>query len=258
MNRLINRRYANDLPKFKVMNGITKYVFYFVISFVCKSTLLAQTDFRFGLKIHPNLSFSQANESNMLSDKIFSVRKGLLGFNLGLSPSFQKGHWIFEFSSNLNSNQTGVKFKTESNQAFVDLRTISFTNEINIGYRVFSSDKPYYELFIMPNFSHSFVAVQQLRTKGEFNQYANFQAVFPDIDATWESWNLGFGLKVRTQLKNLRRWDYGLSYRYSITKYPKIGMSFIGENQGFVKIIEPNLHTVNIDFIFYFGKKSRT
>lgn len=191
----------------------------------------------------------------MLRDKNFSTRNGLIGFNLGLNPSFQKDNWIFEFSSNLNSNRTGVKFKSESNNAFVDVRTVSFTNEINIGYRIFSSNEPYYEFFLLPNFSHSFVAVQRLRTKGEFHQYANFHPVFPDIDETWKSWSVGFGFKMRTQLKNWRRLDYGLSYRYSTTKYPEIGMKFTSENQEFTEIIRPNIHTLNIDFIYYFGKK---
>lgn len=253
--KIIKKYISKSILKINGRKHVSKYAFICVLAFFCHCNLFSQTDFRFGLKIHPNLSFSQSNQSNMLRDKNFSTRNGLLGFNLGLNPSFQIDNWIFEFSSNLNSNRTGVKFKSESNSAFVDLQTVSFTNEINIGYRIFSSDEPYFEFFLMPNFSHSFVAVQRLRTKGEFHQYDNFQAIFPDINKTWQTWNLGLGFKVRTQLKNLRRLDYGLSYRYSTTKYPEIGMRFTDGNKEIVKIIKPNVYTLNIDFIYYFGKK---
>lgn len=159
-------------------------------------------------------------------------------------------------SSGLNSNRTGLLFKEADNSAQLDLRSVSFTNEISVGFRIFSAIDPYFECFIMPNFSYSLIAIQKLGGKSDFKEVISYQEIYPNLNTTWESIAVGLGLKIRTQLKNRMRFDYGLSYRYSFTNYPTLGMRILVPRNEFSANVKPNIHLLSIDFIYYFRKRA--
>lgn len=220
-------------------------------------SLYAQKDIRFGLKIHPNLSFSSLDKSADFDKSSFSLRNGLIGFNLGLNTSFQKDKWILEISNGLNYNKTGIKFRKDFDEMQVSVGAISITNELNIGYRVFNSNAPYYEVFLTTSLSHSFSAVQWLNHRGSFDQFTVFQVSLPEFTTKWQSVNAGFGMKVRTQLKNLRRLDYGVSYRFSFAKFPEMGLAIASEGNEYQSIARPYIQTLNVDFIYYFRARKK-
>ena len=158
-------------------------------------------------------------------------------------------------TNGLNYNKTGIKFKRKFGEMQVNVGAISITNELNIGYRVFSSSTPYYEIFLMHSLSHSFSAVQSLNHRGAFDQFTEFHVSLPDFTTRWQSANVGVGMKIRTQLKNIRRLDYGLSYRFAFTKFPEIGLAVTSDGMEYQSVARPYVQTLNFDFIYYFGKK---
>lgn len=248
---------ANNFFRNKTLKRFSTYAFIGILSFFCHSNLYSQKDIRFGLRIHPNFSFSSLDKTADFDKANFSLRNGLLGFNLGLVTSFQNEKWIFEISNGLNYNRTGIKFKQSFGEMQADFAAISITNELNIGYRVFSSNTPFYEVFLTSSLSHSFSAAQWLHHRGAFNQFTEFQVSFPDFTTRWQSVNVGLGMKVRTQLKNLRRLDYGLSYRFGFTKFPEMGLAITSDGMEYKAIVRPYVQTLNVDFIYYFGPRKK-
>lgn len=62
-----------------------------IVFLLCaNSALQAQESIRFGIKIHPNLSFSSVSDKSTFDKEYFSTRSGLMGANLGLALSGQK------------------------------------------------------------------------------------------------------------------------------------------------------------------------
>ena len=100
--------------------------------------------------------------------------------------------------------------------------------------------------------------MQRINSKGVFPEVTKYEQIYPSINETWKNVDLGIGIKIRTRLKNGRRFDYGLSYRYGLTKHPQFGMSVTTENKTYQSLVQPNIHTLNIDFIYYFGKKKKS
>jgi hypothetical protein len=231
------------------------FVFFCLLKF---QTLFSQRDFRIGIKTHPNLSFSTVADKSTYDKDHFSLRNGAVGLNIGLTASFRKNKWLFECSDGLHSNKTGLNFKKNADYSRIKIRTISFTNGLTLGYRIYYSGKPYYEIFLTSNYSFSIVAIQKLSGESYFNNIEKYQAVFPDLNATWKSHNVGIGLKIRTQLKNLRRFDYGISYSYSMTNFSEIGMKIKIQDVTYESYVKPKLQTLNFDFIYYFGRKKPT
>lgn len=229
-----------------------------ILFFLSFSTVRAQNGFRFGLKIHPNISFSSINDKSQFDSKNFSLRNVLVGFNVGITTNYQKEKWLFEISSGLHTNATGVSFKKDQNISQLNFRTVSFSNEFSFGYQIFESNEPYYEIFLVPSISYNVVAMQRINSKGVFPEVTKYEQIYPSINETWKNVDLGIGIKIRTRLKNGRRFDYGLSYRYSLTKHPQFGMSVTMENKIYQSLARPNIHTLNIDFIYYFGKKRKS
>lgn len=236
--------------------NISKSVLLCALTFFCLSKINSQNEFRLGLKLHPNLSFSNLIDKSNFDDENFTARNGLLGFNFGIIANYQYEKWIFEISTGLKTNSTGIIFKNEQNSSQLNLRTISFYNEINIGHQIFKSNLPYYEIFLVPSISYNLVAMQRINSKGTFSQVSQYEQIYPSINETWNSMTLGIGLKIRTQLKNMRRFDYDLSYRYGFKKYPPFGMIVTIDNQIYQSLVRPNIQTLNIDFIYYFGKRN--
>lgn len=218
----------------------------------------AQQDFRIGFRIHPNLSFSSIMDKSNLDRNSFSVRNGLIGLNFGASANLKKNKWLFEFSTGINSNKTGLKFHKNSDYAQLDIRTLSFTNELNIGVRIFSSNKPYYEIFYTTSYSYSFIAIQKLSGNSQFENIINYEEIYPNLDLTWQSNNIGTGIKIRTQLKNGRKFDYGISYRIGFKNYPLIGMKIEHQTHMYQATVQPKTSTLNFDLIYYLGKKLKS
>lgn len=216
--------------------------------------LNAQQDLRVGFRIHPNLSFSSIIDKSTFDRNSFSVRNGLIGLNVGASVNLQKNKWLFEFSTGINSNKTGLEFHENSNFAQLNIRTLSFTNELNFGVRIFSSNKPFYEIFYTTSYSYSFIAIQKLSGNSQFENIISYEEIYPNLDLTWQSNNIGTGVKFRTQLKSGRKFDYGISYRIGFRSYPQIGMKIEHQTQVFQSTIQPKISTLNIDFIYYLGK----
>lgn len=234
--------------------SLTKYSLVFLLGFFSFSSVHSQNEFRFGLDIHPNVSFSNVNDKSNFDPKYFTSSNGFVGFNLGLATNYQKDKWIFEISSGLNSNKTGIKYKLEPYQAHLKLKTLSFTNEFSFGYQIFSSDQPFYEIFILPNISYSLTAILSENGGSNFQNSSEYQEIY--VNQSWRSVNIGIGIKIRTQLKkNQIKFDYGLSYSYSLTKYPEYGMIINSNGETFQALVRPNMQTLNIDFIYYFRKK---
>lgn len=235
--------------------SLTKFAIACILGFFYFSNVSSQSEFRFGLNIHPNFTFSNIHDKSNFDSKYFTNRNGLVGFNLGLTTNYQKDKWIFEISSGLNSNKTGIKFKREPYQSQLMLKTLSFTNEFSFGYQVYNSDQPYYEIFILPNVSYSLTEIQEEGGNSNFQNVSEYQEIY--VNQSWNSINIGIGIKIRTQLKNQIKFDYGLSYRYSLTKYPEFGMIIKTNGETFQALVTPNIQTLNIDFIYYFGKNKK-
>jgi hypothetical protein len=221
----------------------------------------SQKSLRLGIKLHPNMTFTSLPKKHDFDKTHFKKVNGSIGFNLDLASNYQLDHWIFEISSGINTNKTGLKFEMNvgnfNNKARLEVKTVSFSNEIGIGYRVYTSNSPYFELFVMPTVSYNFTGVQKLGGKGDFNSAALYQEIYPDINRNWQSFSVGIGLKTRTELKNHVRFDYGISYNYAFTKSPEIGMIILVNNKEYSSRFQPCIHTLNFDFIYYFGKRKK-
>ncbi len=215
----------------------------------------AQKDIRIGFKIHPNFSFSTVTDKSDFDENSFSIRNGLIGLNIGSSLNFQKNKWLFEISTGINSNRMGLNFIKNSDFSELNLRTLSFTNELNLGLRLFISKKPYYEFFYTVSYSYSFVGIQKLSGNSQFENVISYEEIYPSLDLTWQSNNIGTGIKIRTQLKNGRKFDYGISYRISSINNPQIGMKIHYQTKLIKTTVQPKVSTLNIDFIYYLGKK---
>lgn len=227
------------------------------VMLLCFYSVTAQKDIRIGVKIHPNLSFSTVFDKSNFDKTSFSVRNGLIGLNFGACANFQKNNWLFEYSTGINSNRTGLKFHNNSDKAQLNLRTLSFMNELNLGFRLFSSNKPYYEVFYTLSYSFSFIGIQKLSGNSQFENITSFEETYPNLDLTWKSNHIGTGVKIRTQLKNRRRFDYGISYKIGQKNYPLIGIKIETQTQLFQTAIQPKVSTLSIDFIYFFGKKNK-
>ncbi|MBP6091308.1 MAG: hypothetical protein KA521_08645 [Crocinitomicaceae bacterium] len=239
-------------------NRINPYTLIGILILFCCSKLNAQKDIRIGFKIHPNLSFSNVIDKSDFDENLFSIQNGLIGLNFGSSVNFQKNKWLFEISSGINSNRMGLKFNKNSDFAQLNVRTLSFTNELNFGLRLFISKKPYFEVFYMVSYSYSLVGIQKLSGNSKFENVISYEEIYPNLDLTWQSNNIGTGIKIRTQLKNGRKFDYGISYRIGSLKNPQIGMKIQYQTQTFHTTIQPKVSTLNIDFIYYLGKRLKS
>jgi hypothetical protein len=234
-----------------------RYALICVLVFYCFSKSNAQKDIRIGFKIHPNLSFSYVKDKSDFDENSFSIRNGLIGLNIGSSVNFQKNKWLFEISSEINSNRMGLNFIKNSDFSQLNLRTLSFTNELNLGLRLFISKKPYYEFFYTVSYSYSFVGIQKLSGNSQFENVISYEEIYPNLDLTWQSNNIGTGIKIRTQLKNGRKFDYGISYRIGSINNPQIGMKVQYQTQKLQTTIQPRVSTLNIDFIYYLGNRKQ-
>lgn len=230
-----------------------------LISLICFHSFVAfnQNGFKFGIKAHPNLSFSTiADKSNIASDN-FSSRNGILGLNLGICANYKLKNWLFEINSAFKTNTVSLKFKNETTYSKVSIRSLAFANDFNLGYRVYESSKPHYEIFALLNFGGSLVAIQGLNGSIRSVDALQYNFIVPDINTEWSTVNIGTGIRIRAQLKSLRTIDYGISYQYFIQKYPEIGMKISQGGQIYEGIAGQNVHSLNFDFIFYFGKRKK-
>lgn len=236
-------------------NRISQYALTCILAVLIFLPSNAQSIIRIGFKTHPNFSFSSIADKSNFDRNLFSVRNGLIGLNVGACVNFQRNEWLLEFATGINSNRTGLKFHNNLDIAQLSMRTLSFTNELNFGIRVFMSNKPYYEVFLTSSYSYSLVAIQKLSGNSQFENIINYEEIYPNLDLSWQSSNLGTGVRIRTQLKNGRKFDYGISFRVAVKKYPEIGMKIEYPTETFQTLVRPRLTALNIDFIYYFGKR---
>ncbi len=232
---------------------INRHVLLFMLVFLINHHSFSQKKIRFGIRTHPNFSFSTTTIKNSYDKNHFSIKNGLIGFNLSLCSNIQIKRFIIEFSSGINTNKTGLKFKNNQDYSILNIKTVSFINEINLGYRIHTSIKPYYNMFLTFNYSFSITAIQKLSGQSRFENISNYEETYPNINSVWKSHNLGLGLKIRTQINFKRKFDYGISYQYSFQDYPKIGMLIQYNTNSFETLIKPRIHTININFIYYFN-----
>ncbi len=214
----------------------------------------SQNKINFGLKIHPNFSFSFVDNHSNLDQKYFSLRQGLYGVNIGICSNLEIKKWLVELSLGLSTSKTGIHFKYYSDFAEINLRSVSVVNEINLGYKIYTSNNPIYDIYVTSSYSYNLIGVQGLSGGNRFVSFVGFEQEIPNIDLNWRSSTLGSGLKIRTQLKKGNKIDYGLSIHFALQKYPEIGFKIKYPTQTFSSSIQPFVSNLNIDFIYYFKK----
>lgn len=248
----------NSLNKFNNFKKNSKYALTCILAIVFSINCYSQQKLRFGLKIHPNITFSSITKESSFQKKYFKKKQALIGVNFGIAANYQYENRLFEFSSNLFTNKIGLKFHNFSSSDYSELTytTISFSNQISFGYRILKQDKPNLEVFILPNIQYNITSLFGLHGKGDFNNSQSnvslYEEQFPDINLNLKTLGIGIGFKMKTIILKTRKIDYGLSYVYLLEKYPSLGVNAVINNKVYNSVFIPRIHLLNIDFIYYF------
>ena len=221
----------------------------------------SQTKLNFGLKIHPNLTFAVNKDLSILKSKNFSHNYPQIGFNYGLNLCLTKYKYLFEYSTNLSTNKVVLKFHNFDNlesYTMIKYSTLSWCNKISFGYKVKQSNKPYYDAYLVGNIQLLLGGIYKLRGSGSVNPIISFNSYeekFPDFSKSFNTLGIGIGYKIKTELRNLRRIDYGINYSTFFTQFPSLSINAQIDNKKFTGISNPYINQIDIDFIFYFNKK---
>lgn len=237
-----------------------KYTFLitlFFLSFVGTS----QTKFEVGLKIHPNLTFAINKDLSILQSKYFSHNYPQVGLNFGINFCYTNFKTIIEASSGLVTNKVALKlhhFDKEGSYTQIKYVTWSFVNKLNFGFQINENHKPYYKSYFISSLQYSFIGLQGLSSNGAISNTTTVKYInseLPFLENSFKSLGIGFGYKIKTQLRNFRRLDYGISYTYLFTQFPQMFIDAEIDNKKYFAISKPFINQIDIDFVYYFGRK---
>ncbi len=251
-----------NLDKLNNIKKFSKYVLTGILALTLTINCNSQQKLRFGLKIHPNITFSSTAKESVFQKKYFKKKQALIGMNIGLASTYQNENKLFEISSNFITNKVGLKFQNFSSSDYSELTytTLSFTNQISFGYRILKKTKPNLEIFILPSIQYNISSIYGLHGKGNFNNSQSnvtlYEEQIPDINLNFKTIGIGFDFKIRANIRKIRKIDYGLSYKYLLEEFPSVGINAVINNKSYNCIFIPRIHLLNIDFIYYFKGKN--
>ncbi|MBC7412879.1 MAG: hypothetical protein H7331_10560 [Bacteroidia bacterium] len=233
-----------------------------------------QKPWRIGLKLQPNVSVSYNSNKPNTDTNYFKIVPAKVSPAIGIAVNYATDKLIFEWDSYINFKKTSAKFggynylirMFQSNYSYMTYSVATLSNKLFAGYCVKSNSTPFYKIFVGPSVGYDIAEVTSGYGQGVVSggsgrhpsvTQVGFESVAPSNFAVKiNGLTTGITCKIRTELRNHKRFDYGLSFDYFHGTMPYIqAKAVINYFNVYQTLIKPKTHTIGIDFVYYFRPK---
>ncbi|MFM6935736.1 MAG: hypothetical protein ACKOXP_09845 [Flavobacteriales bacterium] len=214
-------------------------------------------DLRLGIQVQGNKSFLSVSDQTFYNKDYFDTRKVGIGLGFAVQASFQHKRWIYELSNRIQTNHVGLNYFNNLDYARINIRTVSLQYDFGLGFQIGTWEKYETGIFLMAHYSFGMYTPQMLSAQSRSYDFLSFTYHLPGFEEVWQVHHLGLGVKFRSNKHAKFHYDYGLTYQYGVQTFPTMTLSVINQNIAYESSIKGNIHSLNLDFVYFFGSRKK-